>query len=374
MFLGALLHCGFPLEVLQEEINKLNLPGINLSLSTPTICGIGSCKVDVKVSDNNQHHRHLSTIRSILEKSNLDKSTITTSLEVFTTLAEAEAKVHNSTIEEVHFHEVGALDTIVDIVGTIAGFHHLGITQLYTSPLPMPRGFVQCAHGRLPLPAPAVSEILQGVPCYGVDIDSELITPTGAALLKVLTKDFGVMPPMVIRSTGYGAGNANLPNEQPNLFRLFLGKKEEVAEFQQVEIIETNLDDWSPEGFPHLCEILFADGALDVNLTPIQVKKGRPGFQLQIICPPHLSQQMRNSLFRETTTIGLRFRRENRQTLPREIIQVNTPWGQLPAKKVVTPNETRIYPEYEECRRIAVEHKVPLQRVYDAVKLGTEDK
>ncbi len=371
MFLGALLHSGLSLVTLEKELNKLKLPDLSLTYSPVTICGIGACKVEIKGGNAEKRYRHLSTIRSILENSDLDEAIIRTSVDVFTLLAKAEAKVHDIDIEKVHFHEVGAIDTIVDIVGTVAAFRHLGITQLYTSPLPMPHGFVRCAHGKLPLPAPAVAEILQDVPSYGVDIGCELITPTGAALLKALTTEYGTMPPMIITSTGYGAGSSILPDDQPNLFRLFIGQKAEVSEYQQVEVIETNLDDWVPEGFPHLCEILFTGGALDVNLTPIQVKKGRPGFQLQVICPPHLTHDIMNILFQETTTIGVRFRKENRQTLPREIIQVNTPWGVLAAKKVVTSGGVRIYPEYEECRRIAEKHNVPLQKVYDAVRMGS---
>ncbi len=373
MFLGALLHSGLSLEKLEKELDKLKLPGLSLTYSSVTLCGIGACKVEIGGGSAENQYRHLSAIRSILENSDLDEAIIRTSIDIFTLLAKAEAKVHDIDIEKVHFHEVGAIDTIVDIVGTVAGFRHLGITQLYTSPIPMPRGFVRCAHGKLPLPAPAVAEILQDVPSYGVDIDCELVTPTGAALLKVLTTEYRTMPPMIIKSAGYGAGSSTLPDDQPNLFRLFVGLDAKVAEYQQVEVIETNLDDWVPEGFPHLCDILFAGGALDVNLTPIQMKKGRPGFQLQVICPPHLTQEIMSILFRETTTIGARFRKEKRQTLPREIIQVNTPWGQLAAKKVVTPGGVRIYPEYEECRRIAEQYNVALQKVYDAVRMGSVD-
>ncbi len=367
MFLGALLHCGLPQEVLEKELTKLKISGYKLTVSTPSICGIGSCKIEVKCAP--QHElRHLSSIRQILEESDLDEAIISTSLKVFTELAEAEAKVHNTTIENVHFHEVGAVDTIIDIVGTVAGLSYLGVKQLYCSPLPMPRGFVQCAHGKLPLPAPAVCEILKNIPCYGVDLDKELVTPTGAALLKSLASGFGIMPPMLIATTGYGAGNNILPSEQPNLLRLFIGHKVEVAEHQEIEVIETNLDDWSPEGFPHLVNLLFSKGALDVNVTPIHMKKGRPGFQLQVISPPHLSVEMKNVLFTETTTIGVRFRKEYRQTLPRKMVTVDTPWGELTAKEVSTPTGVHIYPEYEECLKITQKHDVPLIMVYDAVR------
>lgn len=367
MFLGALLHCGLSENFLRQELAKLNIGEFSLTISSPTICGLGSCKVDIE-AHGKQNLRHLHTIRDILEKSALDDHIILKSLEVFTELARAEAKVHNTEIEKIHFHEVGAIDTIIDIVGTVAGLHHLSINRLVAAPVPSPRGFVKCAHGTLPLPAPAVLEILQNVPCYGLEIDKELVTPTGAAILKVLADDFGSMPPMIIDASGYGAGSHTLGDNQPNLFRLIIGRPVKIQEHQQVEVIETNLDDCSPEIFPYLCELLLSRGALDVSVTPIQMKKGRPGFRLQVISPLHLSLELRETIFCETTAIGLRYRREDRHTLPREQVVVDTPWGKLQAKKVITPRGEMLYPEYEECRRVALKNDVPLQQVYDLVK------
>lgn len=367
MFLGALLHCGLPEEFLREELAKLNIGDFSLTISTPAICGIGSCKVDIKPVGQKEL-RHLHSIQNILEKSRLDEHIIAKATEIFTELARAEARVHDTEIDKIHFHEVGAVDTIIDIVGTVAGLHYLGVDRLVASPLPSPRGFIKCAHGTLPLPAPAVLEILRDVPCYGVDVNKELVTPTGAALLKILADDFGNMPPMVITASGYGAGSHILEGERPNLFRLILGKPVDVAEHQQVEVMETNIDDWTPEGFPYLLEILFSRGALDVNLTPIQMKKGRPGFKLEVISPLHLAIDLRETIFNETTAIGLRHRREQRHTLPRQEIDVVTPWGKITAKKVITPRGEVIYPEYEECRRVALAKNIPLQQVYDLVK------
>ncbi len=366
MFLGALIHNGFAASVLQEELDKLDISGYDIDINKKISCGISA--IHVAVHGEPQHHyRHLSTIVALLQNSRLNHQVISQSIKVFQEIARAEAKVHGIPVEAVHFHEVGAVDTIVDVVGTIAGLFHLGVSRLYSSPLPTPRGFVKCAHGRLPLPAPAVCEILSGVPCYGVDQTCELVTPTGAALLKVLSRGFGPMPPMSIISTGYGAGSHELSDNTPNLFRLILGNHDEVQEHQEVEVIETHLDDWSPEGFPHLCALLFDNGALDVSLTPIQMKKGRPGFAIKIISPPHLARPLRQILLTETTSIGLRYRREYRQTLPRRTVTVSTPWGSLSAKQVETPGGTRIYPEYEECRKIAAKHVVPLHQVYAAV-------
>jgi uncharacterized protein (TIGR00299 family) protein len=373
MFLGALLHCGLPQELLEKDLAKLGIDDFDLKVSSRKINGIDSFKVDV-IGQPQQDFRHLSSILEILETAELPVSIIDKSRDVFVELARAEAKVHNIDIDKIHFHEVGAIDTIVDIVGTVIGLYHLGVGRLVTSPIPSPHGFIKCDHGTLPLPAPAVCEILQGVPCCGIDMKHELVTPTGAALIKVLSDDFGTMPPMTIKTTGYGAGSHTLPNNHPNLFRLILGEAASVNEHQQVEVIETNIDDWSPEGFPHLFELLFSQGALDVSLQPIQMKKGRPGFKLQVISSPAHSQILKKTIFCETSAIGLRHHTVQRQTLPREMIEVDTPWGRILAKKVVTPDGDRIYPEYEECRKIATEHNVALQLVYNAVTKGKQNQ
>jgi len=222
------------------------------------------------------------------------------------------------------------------------------------------------------LPAPAVCELLRGIPVYGVPIEQELVTPTGAALLRVLADHFGPMEPMIIEQTGYGAGSHVLPDQRPNLFRLIVGRTNSVNESQEVEIIETNLDDWNPEGFPYVCDLLLAKGALDVSLAPLQMKKGRPGFRLQVICIPAHGHMLKEIILSETTAIGLRFRREQRYTLARKKVFVETRWGKLQAKKVWTPAGNLIYPEYEACREIAARHKVPLQLVYREVCQGNE--
>ena len=267
----------------------------------------------------------------------------------------------------MHFHEIGALDAIIDITGSVIGLHLLGIDRLVTSPLPMPRGWVRCAHGLLPLPAPAVCEILQDVPVRGSDIEQELVTPTGAALVKTLSGDFGKFPAMRIRQIGYGAGSRKLPGDMPNIFRLVIGQELKVDESQEVEVIETNLDDWSPEHYPHLLEQLFSRGALDVSLAQVHMKKGRPGFLLQVITDPARSLDIKKCILTETTSIGLRFRHENRMTLPRETGTVQTPWGPALVKRVETPGGIRLYPEYDDCQRVARENKVALKDVYAAV-------
>ena len=367
MLLGALLHAGLDCKILTEELAKLQLEGLEFLVEEKSINAISGVKVTIN-SDRRQELRTLPAILHILEKSDLDQTIINRASDVFRTLAQAEAKVHAIPMDRVHFHEVGALDTIVDVVGTIIGLHHLGITRLFCSFLPTSHGFVKCAHGVLPLPAPAVCELLQGIPTYGVDLQQELITPTGAALVATLVEDFGPLPPMAITTTGYGAGSHTLTNGQPNLLRIIIGKSVSPTEEQNVEVIETNLDDWSPEGFPYLCELLFERGALDVTLAPIQMKKGRPGFTLQVISPPAFAHLLKDIILSETTAIGLRFRKESRRTLQRETVVVMCKWGEVMAKKVYTPTGTVIYPEYEECRKIASQHKVPLKDVYNEIR------
>ena len=367
MLLGALIHAGLDRQLLREELGSLQLDGLELTVEEKNINAINSIKLTVK-SARRQELRTLPAIVHLLEKSTLTPIIIDQAARVFQALAQAEAKVHNISVNQVHFHEVGALDTIVDVVGTLIGLQHFGITRLFCSHLPTSHGFIQCAHGLLPLPAPAVCELLVGIPTYGVDLQQELITPTGAALVATLVAQYGPLPPMTITATGYGAGSHVLTNGQPNLLRVIIGKGVELCEQQRVEVIETNLDDWSPEGFPYLGELLFAQGALDVSLAPIQMKKGRPGFALQVICPPASAHLLKEIILSETTAIGLRFRHESRRTLPREQVSVTTPWGDIAAKKVETPAGTVIYPEYEACRKIAASNKVPLQQVYHAVR------
>jgi hypothetical protein len=373
MFLGALLHAGLDKKLLQSALNKIDIGPVSLVTETTTCSSIEAVSVAVQ-GDANPELRRLSSILQLLDTSGLPQEVITKSSAVFKGLAIAEAKVHGTAVEDVHFHEIGAIDTIVDIVGTVTGLYHLGIQRLIASPVPLGRGLVHCAHGSLPLPAPAVCELLRGIPVYGVDIEQELVTPTGAALLGVLADSFGPMEPMIIEKTGYGAGSLKLPDDRPDLFRLIVGQPQTVAEAQEVEIIETSLDDWNPEGFPHVCDLLMHRGALDVSLTPHQTKKGRPGFRLQVLCTPAHAQTLKTTILSETSAIGLRFRKEHRTTLAREAVSVKTEWGMVAAKKIHSPSGIRITPEYEDCRKIALHHKVPLQNVYEAVCRASEDQ
>ena len=366
MFLGALVDAGLPLEFLQSELAALNLDNFKIRSTKQTDGSISATRLTIETKKSSVS-RTWQTIRQLIKQSSLQDTVKEKSLAVFTCLAEAEAKVHGCSPEDVHFHEIGGLDAIIDIVGAAIGLAYLEIDHLITAPLPLSRGWITCEHGTLPLPAPAVCEILKNVPVIGTDIDMELVTPTGAALVKTLSRDFGDFPAMTITRTGYGAGSYKLPDNRPNLLRLIIGHARSVEECQEVEVIETNLDDWSPEGFPHLSSRLFSRGALDVSLVPIQMKKGRPGFLLRVIADPAYSLEIKQVILAETTAIGLRFRMEKRITLPRQTGTVKTVWGSVKVKRVETPVGPAIYPEYEDCQRLAIEHDITLKEVYAEV-------
>ncbi len=366
MLLGALIDAGVPDAVLRDAVSGLGIPGCGLEISRVVENNLAAVRVQVTLREE-QPHRNLRDIEQIIRSAALDGQVRKQSLEVFRGLAEAEAAVHGCPVEEVHFHEVGAADAIADIIGVTHCFHHLEIKTVCCSPLPVPRGWVKCAHGELPVPAPASSRLLLGKPVYGVELEQELVTPTGVALVDVLADSYGPMPPMRLERIGYGAGTTRRSDGRPNLLRLLIGESHLPAEAQQVEVIETALDDWNPESWPHVSEQLFLSGALDVILTPVQMKKGRPGFLLQVICAPAHSLSLKQVILGETSAIGLRFHTEQRLTLPREAVTVQTRFGPVRAKKIASPGGTVITPEFEDCRRVALETGVSIQEVYSEV-------
>jgi pyridinium-3,5-bisthiocarboxylic acid mononucleotide nickel chelatase len=374
MFLAALLDAGLAPEALQEQLALLPLSGWELCQEKSCRNHIAATAITVRVGTD-QPHRCLADIRRLIARSALAPAVQETIVAVFSRLARAEAAVHGIGEEEVHFHEVGGVDAIIDIAGVVIGLSCLGVGALHCSPLPMPRGWTDCAHGRLPLPAPAVCELLKGVPVCGSEGQRELVTPTGAALVAELCTTFGPLPPMRMAAVGYGAGRHQAgERETPNLLRLILGQPVSVAEAQEVEIIETHLDDWAPETFPYLTERLLALGALDVALAPVQMKKGRPGFALRVVADPACALTVKQCLLSETTAIGLRFHNEQRWTLPRRSGTVASPWGRLTVKRVSTPKGEVLTPEYEECRRVALQQGIPIREVYAAVgRAGLED-
>jgi uncharacterized protein (TIGR00299 family) protein len=415
MLLGAMVDAGVPLELLQKTTRALNL-GAELEAKRVERNGIAATKVDVIVagvedapldlkhehthadgsthshshshdeshSHEHEHHAHehgahthdgvhrgLREIRAIIEAAAIAPYAKTLALRAFQLLGEAEAKIHNKPVEEIHFHEVGSVDAIVDIVCGAVAVDHLQIERWVCSPLNVGGGTVQCAHGTLPVPAPATLELLNGVPIYSSGIKKELVTPTGAALVRALIPKYSGFPSMIVTATGYGAGAREFPGVA-NILRVSVG--EEVASpvvtrgaasgGDSVTVIEANLDDMSPQLFGYTMEKLLAAGALDVFATPIQMKKNRPGVVLTVLAKPEDAERLSQIIFAETTTIGVRMREESRLTLAREHVAVATPWGEVRIKVASRGGAVTNYaPEFEDCRRLAVEHDVPLKTV-----------
>lgn len=363
MALSALLDLGLPQEKLQAELGKLGLGNYNLHVYQGKRQEIKALGVEVKVGPQKEDHRHFSDIRSLIEESSLSPEIKKISLAIFQRLAEAEAKIHNQKIEEVHFHEVGAVDSIVDIVGVAIGIDFFRPDKIFSSELPMGRGFVNSQHGHLPLPAPATVEILKGYPVKGISLEEELVTPTGAAIIATLSEKVGVWPNMKIEKIGYGMGQKDFP-DRPNLLRLIWGEAVDAYLTDRIFILEANIDDMNPEFYGYLMEILFDAGALDVSLSHLIMKKNRPGTLLRIIVQEQDLDKLSEIVLRESTTLGVRFYEAQRKKLPREIREVETKYGKV---RVKISGALRFQPEYEDCKRIALEKGIPIQEVYKEV-------
>lgn len=367
MILGALLDAGLALESLKAEIAKLGLTHYELKRRQVTQKGLGGSQALVRIDKDHHHHHHrrLAHIRDIIGSSTLDERVKTTSIRIFERLAAAEAKVHQTSVEDIHFHEVGAVDAIIDVVGAVAGIAVLGIQKIYCSPLHVGTGTVECAHGVLPVPAPATAELIQNTPVYSTGVQGELLTPTGAAILTTLACAFGPMPLMSVQRIGYGAGQAE--RSLPNLLRVCIGgapEKMDACETDQAVVMKTNIDDMNPQIIPHIFAQVLKMGALDVYLTPVQMKKSRPGSLLTIICHPQDVQPLAQFLLRETTTIGLRWRLENRIKARRAIQTHQTSFGPIRFKYAQMGDlVVNITPEYEDCKRVALETGEPLKEV-----------
>ncbi len=381
MFLGALLDCGLAPEILRAAIEKLSLKGFSLQYYHKKVQGITA--IDVRVNkEKQQPKRYLADIKNLIDNSDLPAQVIKESKKVFERLAEVEGKIHNVPPCKVHFHEVGALDSIIDIVGTLYGLHHLKIDRIYCSPIPLGRGWVTCSHGRIPLPSPAVLELLKGVPVYSIEEEGETITPTAAALLTTISHSFGSAPPLVIEKLGYGAGKQK--RTFPNILRLLIGEEKKGLSYtekdfspplekEEVVIVEASIDDMNPEFFPFIQRRLFEKGALDVFLKPVIMKKGRPGSVLTAICPENNFSQLALIILSETTSLGIRFRRENRWKLRRQFLKINTPFGRVAVKySFCKDNEGRkiinLAPEFEDCSFLAEKNQVPIKLIYDTAK------
>lgn len=374
MTLGALLACGADEAAFRQALMGLSVPGYELRIQRVTRGGIAAIDVAVVVLEQDQG-RHLSDIAALLDASTLSEAVRRQALAVFTRLAEAEAKIHGTTPEEIHFHEVGAVDALVDIVGSCLLLEILGIERVAMSSLPCGYGTITCVHGIMPVPAPATLELLAGFPVYSVDIRGELVTPTGAALLTTLAdpETAGQMPAMRIKTSGFGAGKKQFSPDRPNLLRVVIGETEDSTDptSQTIAVLETNLDDQNPEGFELLMERAFAAGALDVFFAPVQMKKNRPATLVTVLCPPDKIEALAGVLFREGGTFGIRIREQTRLTLSRSWETVATRYGDIKIKLGTWQGEeVSASPEYEDCKRAALEHGVPLRFVYDAVRKG----
>jgi hypothetical protein len=364
MLLGALLNAGVPEKQLTRDLKRLSLDPYTLRLRSAQRMHLSGCQLTVKATGHHHAHRTFSDIRRLITGSTLKPSVKHLSLSVFRKLADAEAKIHRTKPSLVHFHEVGALDSIIDIVGTAIAIDYLSLDRIYASPLPLAAGLIPSQHGVIPLPAPATLALLQGVPVYGTPLREELVTPTGAALITSLTSRFGPMPPIKIRSIGYGVGSRQLP-DRPNMLRIILGEQESDAHADHVLVLEANIDNMNPELYDYLMERLFSGGALDVALAPLQMKKNRPGVLLKIICPPEKKEDLTATVFQESTTSGIRCYQAERIKLPRQVKIIRTPYGRIPVKVFTYPDGSMgAAPEYDECKRIARKHRIPLKQVY----------
>jgi uncharacterized protein (TIGR00299 family) protein len=372
MILGALLDAGLPEATLRARLADLRLDGFDLRCQQVLKNGFSATKVDVLVAED-VPARHLPEIEAIVLESDLSPAIQEQALAIFRRLGEVEANIHGTTLDQVHLHELGAVDTIVDVAGALAGLDALGVEEIYASPLPMGRGFVRGAHGLIPLPAPATVALLEGVPVVGSDLEVELVTPTGAALLSSLASGFGPIPAMTLTATGYGAGGRDLPI--PNVLRLLLGEQAAPndAVTETLAMLETNVDDLNPEIYDYVMARLFEAGALDVFLSPIQMKKNRPATLLRLICQPDGVDELMAILFAETSTLGVRQQLVTRHCLAREIHTVETPYGAVRVKVARWgEGQVKAAPEYDDCRRLAESNGVPLREVYRAAERATE--
>jgi len=368
MILGALVDAGLPVKTLEEALAGLGVSGWRLGARVVKKGELRGTKVEVE-TDPSVRFDHLDAMLAALDKGRLAPAVRERAGAILRRLAEAEARVHRVPVEAVHFHEVGSLDTLVDVVGAVTGLDALGVEAVYVSALPLGSGTVETAHGRIPIPAPATAELLKGFPVYDNGIAAELVTPTGAAILTTLARGAGRAPAMRLEAVGWGAGTQDLPI--PNLLRVLLGTAEgpEGAEVETIAALETTIDDMSPQLYEPLMERLLEAGPLDVFLTPVIMKRSRPGVVLTVLAPPERIDELANLLFRETTSIGVRWSELRRARLPRELVRLPTAFGPVTVKlsrlddRVVT-----VTPEFEECRRIARERGLPVREVVEQVR------
>jgi uncharacterized protein (TIGR00299 family) protein len=379
MTLGALVDAGADARELTERLALLGVDGYEISFEKVDRSGISATRALVRLTREEKKHRHLSHIEKIIGDSRLDDSVKGRALKIFRRLGEAEARVHGVPVERIHFHEVGAVDAIVDVVGACIGFELLQVERFVASALHVGSGTVEMAHGRFPVPPPAVAELLRGAPVYSTDIVGELVTPTGAAIVAAVCEEFGALPRMSIEATGYGAGGREYKNF-PNVLRVLVGESDKAEETpsgvsrqgeEELLMVETNVDDVSPQVLGHLMERALELGALDCFFTHVQMKKNRPGVLVSILCRPSDSEAMHGLLFAETPTLGVRSSAVRRRALERESVTVETEFGTIAVKVAQSAGRAvGATPEYEDCRAAARAHNVPLRVVQEAAMRG----
>ena len=377
MLIGALLDAGLPFEHLKEALGSLALDdGCKLSAEPANRSGIAATKFTVTADANNSDnaHRHLPEITRLVDRSALSDKSKARAHRLFTRLVETEAAIHQVPVEKVHLHEVGAVDSIVDIVGGVFAFEWFGAARIVASPVNVGSGTVTCDHGILPVPAPATAALISGVPIYAVGPPGELLTPTGALLLTEFVDEYGLIPSMRIEHIGYGAGTRN-PDGYPNVLRVLVGEGSEGGGGEWVSVVECEIDDMSPELFGTLRERLSEAGAVDVSYTAIQMKKDRPGTHVTVIVPPARRESVTAAMFRESTTIGVRHTEVRRETLRREVVQVSTRFGDVQCKAAWRAGcLVNVSPEFDDCARVAAGHGVPVKEVLAAAIKAYQDE
>ena len=367
MFLGALLDAGLSRKKLVESLGGLGVPH-RLRVRNVRRGAIAAKYLEVLVPKSKEpDHRHYSQIRKILDDAGLAPAVRDRAHAIFANLAEAEARVHGIPVEKVHFHEVGAVDAIVDVTGAAIALDLLGVTHVTATPVALGHGHVETEHGRLPLPAPATLELLKGIPTVPAGVAWETVTPTGAAILRTVVDEFRPLPAMTVDAIGHGAGN-DRPGPMPNVLRAILGHESALGQ-DRVVILEANLDDFVPEHFDHVLDRLTAGGALDVSLQHVQMKKSRPGFLLRVVAPPHRRAELAARIVAETTTLGVRVQEVDRLIVPRRVVRVETPYGRIAVKLSTRPDGRADYSaEFDDCRRAAIRDGVPLRDVIRAAE------
>ena len=370
MILGAMVAAGVDPNYLREQLSRLSVSSFTINFETVNRSGLSATYARVETAPEHKH-RHFSDIKQIIETSALSAAVKQRAVQIFTRLAEAEARVHNEPIDHVHFHEVGAVDAVVDVVGAAICFDALRIDRFISSPLHVGSGMVKMAHGQFPVPPPAVTELLKGVPFYATDIKGELLTPTGAAIITTVCSEYGPIPRMTTESNGYGAGTREY-QDFPNVLRVLVGETEDTgATDERLWMIETNLDDASPQIVGHVMDRVLESGALDCFFTPVQMKKNRPGVLLSVLCDAAEKEGVTKLLFTETTTLCVRSYEVTRRALERSVVRVETPYGPIDVK--VAHLDGRVVnemPEFEECRAAALKADVPLKVVEDAARIA----